>query len=118
VTFLGLLFPPPNVKISLAMQLRTFTRFHWIIHDHVIHELYCHKNILVVSTNGAGGRQNKQCCQQVDVNFPNEDNRNSLFDIKIPAIVDEVCYDAFGDVGGFNFSKDQFPQLGTIKLHL
>jgi hypothetical protein len=23
------------------MQLRTFTRFHWIIHDHVIHELYC-----------------------------------------------------------------------------
>jgi hypothetical protein len=29
------------------------------------------------------------------------------------------CYDAFGDLGGFNyFSKDQFPQLGTIKLHL
>jgi hypothetical protein len=27
-------------------------------------------------------------------------------------------YDAFGDVGGFDFSKDQFPQLGTIKLHL
>jgi hypothetical protein len=26
----------------IAMQLRTFTRFHWIIHDHVIHELYCH----------------------------------------------------------------------------
>jgi hypothetical protein len=27
----------------IAMQLRTFTRFHWIIHDHVIHELlvYC-----------------------------------------------------------------------------
>jgi hypothetical protein len=28
----------------IAMQLRTFTRFHWIIHDHVIHELYCHLN--------------------------------------------------------------------------
>jgi hypothetical protein len=27
----------------IAMQLRT-TRFHWIIHDHVIHELYCHFN--------------------------------------------------------------------------
>jgi hypothetical protein len=26
----------------IAMQLRTFTRFHWIIHDHVIHELYYH----------------------------------------------------------------------------
>jgi hypothetical protein len=26
----------------IVMQLRTFTRFHWIIHDHVIHELYCH----------------------------------------------------------------------------
>jgi hypothetical protein len=26
----------------IAMQLRTFTRFHWIIHYHVIHELYCH----------------------------------------------------------------------------
>jgi hypothetical protein len=25
----------------IAMQLRTFTHFHWIIHDHVIHELYC-----------------------------------------------------------------------------
>jgi hypothetical protein len=25
----------------IAMQLKTFTRFHWIIHDHVIHELYC-----------------------------------------------------------------------------
>jgi hypothetical protein len=25
----------------IAMQLRTFPRFHWIIHDHVIHELYC-----------------------------------------------------------------------------
>jgi hypothetical protein len=25
----------------IAMQLRTFTRFHWIIHDHVMHELYC-----------------------------------------------------------------------------
>jgi hypothetical protein len=25
----------------IAMQLRIFTRFHWIIHDHVIHELYC-----------------------------------------------------------------------------
>jgi hypothetical protein len=25
----------------IAMQLRTFTRFHWIIHYHVIHELYC-----------------------------------------------------------------------------
>jgi hypothetical protein len=25
------------------MQLRT--RFHWIIHDHVIHELYCRQNI-------------------------------------------------------------------------
>jgi hypothetical protein len=24
----------------IAMQLRTFTRFHWIIHDHVIHENY------------------------------------------------------------------------------
>jgi hypothetical protein len=24
---------------------KDFTRFHWIIHDHVIHELYCHKNI-------------------------------------------------------------------------
>jgi hypothetical protein len=24
----------------IAMQLRTFTRFHWIIQDHVIHELY------------------------------------------------------------------------------
>jgi hypothetical protein len=21
---------------------KDFTRFHWIIHDHVIHELYCH----------------------------------------------------------------------------
>jgi hypothetical protein len=28
----------------IAMQLRTFTRFHWIIHDHVIHELYCQRN--------------------------------------------------------------------------
>jgi hypothetical protein len=28
----------------IAMQLRTFTRFHWIIHDHVIHELYCQKD--------------------------------------------------------------------------
>jgi hypothetical protein len=28
----------------IAMQLRTFTRFHWIIHDHVIHELYCQDN--------------------------------------------------------------------------
>jgi hypothetical protein len=28
----------------IAMQLRTFTRFHWIIHDHVIHELYCRKH--------------------------------------------------------------------------
>jgi hypothetical protein len=26
----------------IAMQLRIFTRFHWIIHDHVIHELYSH----------------------------------------------------------------------------
>jgi uncharacterized membrane protein len=26
----------------IAMQPRTFTRFHWIIHDHVINELYCH----------------------------------------------------------------------------
>jgi hypothetical protein len=34
----------------IAMQLRTFTRFHWIIHDHVIHELYCqlHK---ILNTN-------------------------------------------------------------------
>jgi hypothetical protein len=23
---------------------KDFTRFHWIIHDHVIHELYCRKN--------------------------------------------------------------------------
>jgi hypothetical protein len=23
---------------------KDFTRFHWIIHDHVIHELYCQKN--------------------------------------------------------------------------
>jgi hypothetical protein len=23
----------------IAMQLRTFTRFHWIIHDHVIHRM-------------------------------------------------------------------------------
>jgi hypothetical protein len=30
----------------IAMQLRTFTRFHWIIHDHVIHELYCHINMI------------------------------------------------------------------------
>jgi hypothetical protein len=29
----------------IAMELRTFTRFHWIIHDHVIHELYCQINI-------------------------------------------------------------------------
>jgi hypothetical protein len=44
-----------NKKISflffiiavIAMQLRTFTRFHWIIHDHVIHELYC--QILCIS---------------------------------------------------------------------
>jgi hypothetical protein len=28
----------------IAMQLsKDFTRFHWIIHDHVIHELYCLK---------------------------------------------------------------------------
>jgi hypothetical protein len=26
----------------IAMQLRIFTRFHWIIHDPVIHELYSH----------------------------------------------------------------------------
>jgi uncharacterized membrane protein len=26
----------------IAMQLpKDFTRFHWVIHDHVIHELYC-----------------------------------------------------------------------------
>jgi hypothetical protein len=24
---------------------KDFTRFYWIIHDHVIHELYCHINI-------------------------------------------------------------------------
>jgi hypothetical protein len=22
-----------------------FTRFHWMTHDHVVHELYCHSNI-------------------------------------------------------------------------
>jgi hypothetical protein len=27
---------------------KDFTRFHWIIHDHVIHELYCHKNSAIV----------------------------------------------------------------------
>jgi hypothetical protein len=27
---------------------KDFTRFHWIIHDHVIHELYCHKNSATV----------------------------------------------------------------------
>jgi hypothetical protein len=24
-------------------------RFHWIIHDHVIHELYCHLNEIILS---------------------------------------------------------------------
>jgi hypothetical protein len=30
-------------------------RFHWIIHDHVIHELYCHNNKMVqkLPNNGA-----------------------------------------------------------------
>jgi hypothetical protein len=27
---------------------KDFTRFHWIIDDHVIHELYCHKNSATV----------------------------------------------------------------------
>jgi hypothetical protein len=26
---------------------KDLTRFHWIIHDHVIHELYCHMNMSV-----------------------------------------------------------------------
>jgi hypothetical protein len=28
---------------------KDFARFHWIIHDHVIHELYCHHNIIIIS---------------------------------------------------------------------
>jgi hypothetical protein len=35
----------------IAMQLRTFTRFHWIIQNHVIHELYCHVYFCFISNN-------------------------------------------------------------------
>jgi hypothetical protein len=38
--------------IAVIAITKNFTRFHWIIHDHVIHELYCRNyglfNILVI----------------------------------------------------------------------
>jgi hypothetical protein len=30
---------------------KDFTRFHWIIHDHVIHELYCRGKTWVIAGN-------------------------------------------------------------------
>jgi hypothetical protein len=33
---------------------KDFTRFHWIIHDHVIHELYCHNNKMVQKLPNSG----------------------------------------------------------------